>query len=68
MLDRINMEINRRRYEGEDLPPPPRTAIAGPEYFGLNVPDAVEDIEALDPERTCSKYWAENALGCRGSA
>ena len=25
--------------QGEDLPPPPKTAIAGPEYFGLNQPN-----------------------------
>ena len=44
--------------QGEDLPPPPKTAIAGPEYFGLNVPEIVAELEALDPERTCDKYWA----------
>ena len=36
ILKRINGEINRRRKAGEKLPPPPKTAIAGPEYFGFN--------------------------------
>lgn len=36
ILKRINAEIEARRRAGEDLPPPPKTAIAGPEYFGLN--------------------------------
>ncbi|RMZ52298.1 hypothetical protein APUTEX25_001688 [Auxenochlorella protothecoides] len=36
VLKRINAEIEARRAAGEDLPPPPKTAIAGPEYFGLN--------------------------------
>lgn len=36
ILKRINEEINRRRKAGEKLPPPPKTAIAGPEYFGFN--------------------------------
>ena len=38
ILKRINAEIEARRKAGEDLPPPPKTAIAGPEYFGLNQP------------------------------
>ena len=58
VLGRINGEIERRREEGEDLPPPPKTAIAGPEYFGLNAPDVVAAIEALDPEHRCTDYWA----------
>jgi hypothetical protein len=58
VLARINGEIERRREEGEDLPPPPKTAIAGPEYFGLNAPDVVAAIEALDPEHKCTDYWA----------
>lgn len=36
VLKRINAEIEDRRGAGEDLPPPPKTAIAGPEYFGFN--------------------------------
>lgn len=36
VLKRINAEIDARRKAGEDLPPPPKTAIAGPEYFGFN--------------------------------
>ena len=62
VLDRINMEINRRRHEGEDLPAPARTAIAGPEYFGLNIPDTVDGLEHLDPEHCCAKYWAVSSI------
>ena len=40
VLKRINSEIEARRKAGENLPPPPKTAIAGPEYFGLNQPEA----------------------------
>jgi hypothetical protein len=36
ILKRINAVITQRIAAGEALPPPPRTAIAGPEYFGLN--------------------------------
>ncbi|KAK3284326.1 hypothetical protein CYMTET_8016 [Cymbomonas tetramitiformis] len=57
ILDRINAEINERRRNGENLPAPPRTAIAGPEYFGLNHPNVVEQLEAQDPEHKCSVYW-----------
>lgn len=39
ILKRINAEIEARRRAGEDLPPPPKTAIAGPEYFGFNQPN-----------------------------
>ena len=35
-MKRINAEIEDRRAAGENLPPPPTTAIAGPEYFGFN--------------------------------
>eukprot|EP00210_Caulerpa_lentillifera_P002734 g2613.t1 len=58
VLNRINREIERRRRAGENLPPPPKTAIAGPEYFGLVQEDSVSKIEALDPERRCAMYWA----------
>lgn len=50
--------IRSRRSAGEDLPPPPKTAIAGPEYFGLTHPELLEQIEALDPEGLCTGYWA----------
>lgn len=40
VLKRINGEIEARRRAGEDLPPAPKTAIAGPEYFGFNQPEA----------------------------
>ena len=36
ILKRINAEIEAQRRAGVDLPPPPKTAIAGPEYFGFN--------------------------------
>jgi len=39
VLKRINAEIEARRRAGEDLPPAPKTAIAGPEYFGFNQPE-----------------------------
>ena len=58
ILKRINAEIERRRREGEDLPPPPKTAIAGPEYFGLNQEQVMRQIEAQDPERRLEHYWA----------
>ena len=55
---RINAEITARIAAGEDLPPPPKTAIAGPEYFGFCQPEIAGAIEALDPEHRCSLYWA----------
>ncbi|PRW21070.1 Transforming growth factor beta regulator 1 [Chlorella sorokiniana] len=58
ILKRINAEIEARRRAGEDLPPPPKTAIAGPEYFGLNQPNIQSAVEALDPHRLCTEYWA----------
>ena len=36
---RINAVIESRRKAGEDLPPAPKTAIAGPEFFGFNQPE-----------------------------
>lgn len=39
VLKRINAEIEARRRAGENLPPAPKTAIAGPEYFGFNQPE-----------------------------
>ncbi|GAX78635.1 hypothetical protein CEUSTIGMA_g6073.t1 [Chlamydomonas eustigma] len=61
ILRRINDEIEARRREGQDLPPPPKTAIAGPEYFGLNQLEVVEAIEALDPEHKHEQYWTGKA-------
>ena len=58
VLKRINAEIEARRKAGEDLPPPPKTAIAGPEYFGLNQPNIQEAIEDLDAEHKCEQYWS----------
>ena len=57
VLKRINKEIDKRRAAGENLPPPPKTAIAGPEYFGLIQPDILRKIEALDTEKKCDIYW-----------
>ena len=39
VLRRIRDEIEARRAGGERLPAPPKTAIAGPEYFGFNQPE-----------------------------
>ncbi|KAK9803111.1 hypothetical protein WJX73_005483 [Symbiochloris irregularis] len=61
VLKRINAEIEARRKAGEDLPPPPKTAIAGPEYFGFNQLEILEAVEALDPEHQCSDYWRGKA-------
>lgn len=47
VLKRINSEIEARRKAGENLPPPPKTAIAGPEYFGLNQPEASLPVAAV---------------------
>ena len=58
ILKRINSEIEARRQAGEDLPPPPKTAIAGPEYFGFNQADIQEAVEALDPNREVEVYWS----------
>eukprot|EP00879_Flechtneria_rotunda_P012562 GHRR01013117.1.p1 GENE.GHRR01013117.1~~GHRR01013117.1.p1 ORF type:complete len:818 (+),score=413.00 GHRR01013117.1:146-2455(+) len=57
VLKRINAAISKRIEEGEALPPPPRTAIAGPEYFGLNDLATIAAIEALDPQHLCTTYW-----------
>ena len=54
---RLNLRHVCRRQAGEPLPPPPKTAIAGPEYFGLTHPDVIFQIESLDPDHLCSKYW-----------
>ena len=54
VLKRINGEIEARRAAGEDLPPPPKTAIAGPEYFGLNQPEVLtqNSLQCLFGRRT----------------
>ena len=57
ILKRVNNEILDRIEKGQDLPRPPKTAIAGPEYFGLIKPEVIAAIEAQDPERKCLKYW-----------
>jgi len=58
VLRRINGEILRRIEDGENLARPPKTAIAGPEYFGFNNLDTIIAIEAQDPEHRCRAYWA----------
>ena len=69
MLARINGAIELRRAAGEALPPPPKTAIAGPEYFGLTHPAILPRLEALDADRVCVDYWAGkqvlNPIPCR---
>ncbi len=45
VLRRIREEIDARRAAGEKLPAPPKTAIAGPEYFGFNQPEVRFAIE-----------------------
>ncbi len=64
ILKRINAVIQARIAAGEPLPPPPRTAIAGPEYFGFNEPTIQEAVEALDLERQCTTYWAGKKDRC----
>lgn len=68
VLKRINAEIEARRSAGEDLPPPPRTAIAGPEYFGFNQPDIVDAVEALDPDQECVDYWTGKVVRQQAAA
>ncbi len=58
---RINQEIERRRLAGENLPPAPKTAIAGTEYFGFNHDRVVAAIEALDVDKRAAEYWAARA-------
>ena len=43
VLRRIREEIDARRAAGQRLPAPPKTAIAGPEYFGFNQPEVQLD-------------------------
>ena len=54
---RINAEIESRRGKGEDLPPPPKTAIAGTEYFGFGNEGICGQIEVLDADKACTTYW-----------
>jgi hypothetical protein len=68
ILKRINAEIEARRKAGEDLPPPPKTAIAGPEYFGMNQPNITQEIEALDPKHECVQYWSGKEERMRAAA
>ena len=58
VLKRINAQIEARRAAGEDLPPPPKTAIAGPEYFGLNQPEVLFPPPFLCSTSTC--LWTFN--------
>ena len=38
---------------------PSKTQVAGPEYFGLNDPEIVAQIEELDVNKVCDRYWNE---------
>lgn len=53
-----------RRKAGADLPPPPKTAIPGPEYFGLTHSSIMPLIEALDLEHKCAAYWMGKQVTC----
>ena len=55
-LKRIN-----KFYEEKGIKPV-KTAIAGPEYFGLNHPDIVSQIENLPNSDVCVKYWEGRAV------
>jgi hypothetical protein len=56
VLNRIN---EGRAKRGLD---PKKTAIAGPEYFGLNAPDVVARLESLPNAPKCVKYWSGKEL------
>ena len=58
VLARIGAAIEVARAGGANLPPPPRTQVAGPEYYGLTHPNVAPRIEDLDPDRMCTAYWA----------
>ena len=58
VLARIGEAIEVARAGGANLPPPPRTQVAGPEYYGLTHPNVAPLIEALDPDHMCTAYWA----------
>jgi hypothetical protein len=53
ILKRIRSVIEARRAAGEALPPAPKTAIAGPEYFGLNDAAVRGARRAPLGDRTC---------------
>ena len=57
ILKRINAEIEARRRAGEGLPPPPKTAIAGPEYFGLNQPNVSRAMMMMMMMRPAIERW-----------
>lgn len=61
ILDCINSTLKSKRF------PVVKTQVAGPEYFGLNDPFIVEEIEKLDPNKKCEVYWKEkeNILAAR---
>ena len=62
ILVRINVGRKREKM------PIKNTAIAGPEYFGLNAPNVIQAMEALPNAEKCTKYWAgkEVLLAQRG--
>lgn len=53
ILNRINAEIKSRIVAGEEIAPPPKTAIAGPEFFGFNVRE-VPPSSQLTPDTLSS--------------
>jgi len=53
VLDAVNDTLLR---QGDGVV---RTQVAGPEYFGLNDPRIVEEIEKLDTQHLCAEYWKE---------
>lgn len=63
VLKRINSEIEARRRAGENLPPPPKTAIAGPEYFGLNQPEVRPYLSLLPPHPPFTLFFSRSHGG-----
>eukprot|EP00240_Pyramimonas_obovata_P001655 CAMPEP_0118951962 /NCGR_PEP_ID=MMETSP1169-20130426/53981_1 /TAXON_ID=36882 /ORGANISM="Pyramimonas obovata, Strain CCMP722" /LENGTH=433 /DNA_ID=CAMNT_0006899111 /DNA_START=303 /DNA_END=1604 /DNA_ORIENTATION=+ len=62
VLVRLCTNIERRRAAGENVSPPPRTAISGPDYFGFTDPKVITALEAMDPHRTQELYWQGKRL------
>lgn len=67
ILKRINATITQRIAAGENLPPPPRTAIAGPEYFGLNDLSTIVRASNNTSSRLAHGCTALPAIGARGT-
>ncbi|KAJ6796786.1 lysine-specific demethylase JMJ18-like [Iris pallida] len=58
--ERVNQEISKQSSLGKHNLPhlQPRGSIDGLEMFGFLSSSIVQVIEALDPNRQCSEYWA----------